>query len=170
MNALRWLLLSCVGCGFHERGGVGPEYGGHGRGTGAAANLQATIGGVEGSSAFGVTAALAANVDHEASGVSALFGFELAHMPFPYGVRAAVMLGPRFESDVIEDTTIEFRGSLGFEYGFDRTADEREVSVRTLGVELFVSQVGVAEGDLFGGIAVIFGRYVSQPPGVMADL
>jgi len=136
-----------------------------------AATVQASMGAVEmdSSAAIGVTAAIAANIDHAASGASALLGFEAARMPFPYGVRAAVMVGPRFESDVIENTTVEFRGSIGFDYGFDQVSEERETHVRTLGLELFIAQVGVSGSDLFGGIALVYGRYENQEPGPMAD-
>jgi hypothetical protein len=155
-------LFTITGCTTHKRISGGTTYntdsgtfGGEGSLTGAS-----------GDEGFMLVASASARAGHHLNGGSLLFGGETSQLGSQVGFRLTGAIGPAFigRDDEI-DVSAEVRGGFAVFKLFDTSTSRLETYAKhTVGLEMFVSNVGFDSSGTMLGLALTVGRISKDSP------
>jgi hypothetical protein len=162
--------FSITGCTTHNRFSAGSTLNAESSTLGGAVSLA----GATGDSDDGIMLASSVNagIGHQMNGGSLLVGIEPMKTGTQFGGRMTLLAGPAFvgraQGEI--DATVEVRGSFSVFRMFDTTSNYREAyAKRTVGLELFVTNIGFDQSGTLVGLALSIGKLTKDDAtGVMA--
>ncbi len=166
------VLLALTACTTHNRVSAGATLGTSNTTGGGELTGEAAIGDDGKMIVIGATA----RGGHGLDGAAIRIGGEIESAPRPWGGRVTGTLGPAvFDSDGDLGVRFEMRGSVAIVRGFDRTEittglESTADHTRTVGLELFVTSIGISENEILIGAGLTFGSHTVDHPRSIAAM
>ena len=155
------VILLFAGCTMHNRVTAGPTLATDSKTPGAEVAAESTLGPNDGP--IRGVARIAGHIGEGRNGASLLVGGELESLTAPWGGRVTAGIGPAFTSDgegIAPHVLVH--GALALVHPFDFHDIGDETTSKTVGLELFVNNIGLDASGTVVGFGVTLGRRTVQ--------